>query len=104
MDRDVSRLVWCTLVAGLLSIMLWLGSYSWILFGVLPIEDVPELRFSPWFAAEVAAIAVGLAAVLLGLALLKNLTVKERPFVWSGIALGAFAATLSSLSLLLPSA
>jgi hypothetical protein len=93
----VRPLRWPVLGLGVLSVVLWLASYSWLLGLTPPLEWVSP-GSSPWFVAEAAAVVVGAVAVVGGLLLLRT----ARRAAWWAIALGAVAAGLSLLSIAWP--
>jgi hypothetical protein len=78
----------------LLSVVLWLASYSWLLGLTPPLEWISP-GDSPWFIAEAAAIPIGAVAVAGGLLLRRT---SRRVAIWA-VSLGAVAAVLSALSI-----
>lgn len=89
------------LAVAVLSDLLWLSSYSWIVGLVPPTGWISE-DWSPWFLAEVAAVGAGALAVVTGglLALCAGAGARRTPMV--AVGLGGFAAVMSLLSLAMP--
>jgi hypothetical protein len=89
-----------TLFLGVLSVVLWAASYSW-LAGITPPTQWISRTVSPWFLAEVAATVVGSAALVAGVLLARRSRAgRRRAAIWAA-ALGGFAATASAVSLAL---
>jgi hypothetical protein len=94
---DVHLLRWPVLGLGVVSVVLWLTSYSWLVGFTPPLQWVSP-GGSPWLIAEAAAAVAGTVAVIGGLLLLRS---SRRLAVWA-ITLGAVAAVLSVLSIAWP--
>jgi hypothetical protein len=94
---SVQQLRWPVLGVGVLSVVLWLASYSWLLGLTPPLEWISP-GSSPWLIAESAAVVVGALAVAGGLLLLRT---SRRVAVWAA-SLGGGAALLSALSIAWP--
>ena len=93
--KQVRRAV---LALGLLSILLWLASYSWILGVTPPTQGISDTA-SPWWIAELAAVPAGALAVVGGLVVAGRSPRGARRVPLWGAALGGFAAALSLWSL-----
>jgi hypothetical protein len=83
---------------GVLSVVLWLASYSWII-GLTPPTQWISRTASPWWVAEVAAVGVGILSLVAGLAVARRSAEGTRRLPLSAAALGGFAAAMSLLSL-----
>ena len=84
---------------GALAVAAWLASYSWLLGAVIPMQGL-DFSPSPWLIAEVVAVVVGAAAVVVALAgSVDGVRVRRRARV--GAVMGGVAATLALLSLAL---
>jgi hypothetical protein len=98
--RGPARLVWPVLGLGVLAVLLWLLSYSWLV-GVTPPTRWISRDASPWWISEVAAVAVGALALLGGLLLRTRVPGAGRAARWAA-GLGAFALVMSAASLAWP--
>ena len=87
---------WPLLGLGVLSVVLWLLSYSWLV-GVTPPTRWIRRDASPWLVSEVAAVVVGAVALVAWLALRRS-AARGRAARWGAI-LGGTAALLFALSL-----
>jgi hypothetical protein len=97
----VRLLRWPVLGLGVLSVLLWSASYSWLV-GLTPPLQWLGRGSSPWLIAEVAAAVTGALAVLGGLALIRSSTPgTRRTAIWA-VSLGAVAMVLSVLSITWP--
>ena len=85
---------WPVLGMTVVSVVLWLASYSWLV-GVTPPLEWISPGSSPWFIAEVAAAAVGALVVVGGLLLLRT---SRTTALWSA-SVGAVVTALSLLSI-----
>jgi hypothetical protein len=83
---------------GVLSVVLWLASYSWIL-GLTPPTQWISSTASPWWVAEVAAVVAGVLSLVAGLVVAMRSAGGARRFALWAAALGGFAATMSLLGL-----
>lgn len=93
MGKGAERAV---VVLGVLAVVAWLGSYSWLLGAWIPMGDV-DFSTSPWLVSEVVALIVGAAAVLVALAGSVQGATSRRARIWA--VSGGVAAALSGLSL-----
>jgi hypothetical protein len=93
----VQLLRWPVVGVSVLSIVLWLASYGWLVGFTPPLEWVSP-GSSPWLIAESAAVVTGAVAVLGGLLLVRTC---RRPAIWA-VSLGAVATVLSLLSIAWP--
>jgi hypothetical protein len=96
--RAVSRAAdRAVVVLGVLAVVAWLGSYSWLLGVWIPMDDL-EYSTSPWLVSEVVALVAGAAAVVVALAgSVEGATISRHA---RGCAMaGGAAAALSLLSL-----
>jgi hypothetical protein len=98
---DLQVLRWPVLGLGVLSMLLWLASYSWLV-GLTPPLQWLDRGSSPWLIAEAAAAVTGALAVLGGLILVRGAAPGPRgTAVWAA-SLGAVAMVLSVLSIAWP--
>jgi hypothetical protein len=97
----VQQLRWPVLALGVLSVVLWLASYSWLV-GVTPPTQWISRELSPWLIAEIAAVATGAAALAGGLLLARGSTGAARRIPIVAAALGGFALVTTALSLAMP--
>jgi hypothetical protein len=85
------------LALGVVAVIAWLMSYSWLLGAVIPVPEI-EYAVSPWLVSEIVAVLVGLAAVVVALVGARGMTgMRRRARV--GAVMGGVAATLAMLSL-----
>jgi hypothetical protein len=100
-DATPSRVaIGTVLLLGVLSVVLWAASYSWLV-GLTPPTEWISRTASPWLVAEVAAVVVGVPAVVGGLVLAgRRGNGGRRTAVWA-VALAGFATTASAVSLAL---
>jgi hypothetical protein len=92
---------WPVLGFGVLSVLLWLASYSWLV-GLTPPLQWLSRGSSPWLIAEAAAAVTGALAVLGALVLVRSSAPgTRRTAIWA-LSLGAVAMVLSVLSIAWP--
>jgi hypothetical protein len=97
----VQPLRWPALGLGVLSVLLWLASYSWLV-GLTPPLQWLSPGSSPWLIAEAAAAVTGALAVLGGLLVIRGpASGARRNAIWA-VSLGAVAMVLSVLSIAWP--
>lgn len=94
----MKQLRWAAMALGVLSVVLWLASYSWIL-GLTPPTRWISRTASPWWVAEVAAVGAGVLSLVAGLVVAMRSAGPARRFPLWAAALGGFAAAMSLLSL-----
>ena len=94
----MKQLRWAAMALGVLSVVLWLASYSWILGLTPPTRWISDTA-SPWWVAEVAAVGAGVLSLVAGLTVAMLSAGGARRFPLWAAALGGFAATMSLLSL-----
>ncbi len=92
---------WPVLGLSVLSVLLWLASYSWLI-GLTPPLHWLSPGSSPWLIAEVAAAVTGALAVLGGLVLIRSAYPDTRRTAKWAVSLGAVAMVLSVLSVAWP--
>ena len=93
----MKQLRWAAMALGVMSVVLWLASYSWIL-GLTPPTRWISRTASPWWVAEVAAVGAGVLSLVAGLVVATRSPGARRFPLWAA-ALGGFAAAMSLLSL-----
>ncbi len=97
----MQSLRWPALGLGVLSVLLWLASYSWLV-GLTPPLQWLTPGSSPWLIAEAAAAVTGALAVLGGLLVIRGCASgPPRTAIWA-VSLGAVAMVLSVLSIAWP--
>jgi hypothetical protein len=100
-EVHVQLLRWPVLGLGVLSVLLWSASYSWLV-GLTPPLHCLSRGSSPWLIAEAAAAVTGALAVLGGLLVVRSSAAgPRRTAIWA-VALGAVAMVLSVLSIAWP--
>ena len=97
----MQQLRWPVLTLGVLSVVLWLTSYSWLL-GITPPTQWISRELSPWLLAEFAAVATGAVALVGGLLLARGSTGRARRLPITAAVLGGFAMVVTLLSLAMP--
>lgn len=93
MRSGVDRLV---VALGLAAVIAWLLSYSWLIGVLVPMPEF-EYTVSPWLVVEIAAVVLGIAAVLVALVAAARGGTSRRARVWAWI--GGAAALLAGVSL-----
>lgn len=86
---------------GVLSIMLWLASYSWLL-GLTPPTRWLSPDTSPWLVAEIAAAGTGAVSLVAGLLMASSSKGKALRTARLAAASGGFAMAMSLLSIAQP--
>lgn len=86
---------------GVLSIMLWLASYSWLL-GLTPPTRWLAPDTSPWLVAEIAAAGTGAVSLVAGLLIARSSRGKALRAARLAMASGGFAMAMSLLSIAQP--
>lgn len=92
---------WLALPLGVLSILLWLASYSWVV-GVTPPTQWISRTASPWFVAEIAAAGAGALSLIAGSVVARWSTREARRIPICAAALGGFVTAMSLLSIAMP--
>jgi hypothetical protein len=85
------------LTLGIVAVVAWLMSYSWLLGAIIPMPDIP-FAVSPWLLAELVAVLVGFSAVVVALAGAGGFRGMSRR-AGAGAVMGGLAAALALLSL-----
>ena len=97
----MQQLRWPVLALGVLSVVLWLASYSWLLGVQLPTQWISR-ELSPWLIAEIAAVVTGAVSLVGGLLLARWSTRDVRRMPLWAAGLGGFAMVLTLVSLVMP--
>ncbi|WP_207454515.1 hypothetical protein [Desertivibrio insolitus] len=81
---------------GVAAVVSWALSYSWLIGVVVPMPAF-EYEVSPWLVVEIAAVVLGVAAVVVALVAAGRGGTSRRARVWAWI--GGAAALLAGVSL-----
>jgi hypothetical protein len=92
---------WFALALGILSVVSWVASYSWMV-GLTPPTRWLSPDASPWLIAELSAVGTGAISLVAGLILAKRSGSDARRVPILAAALGGFAMGMSLLSIALP--
>ena len=92
---------WSVLALGVLSMVLWLTSYSWLV-GFIPPTQWISRSASPWWIAEIAAAGIGTVSLVAGLVLARTPESQDRRIPLVAASLGGFAMVASVLSIAMP--
>ena len=90
-----------TLTLAFASVVCWLLSFSWLLGGAVPVGVPTGWRVSPWLIAQLAAIPLGVAAVVCG-AVELDVVGPHRRWVIASAWAGGLAALFSMLGVAAP--